>query len=100
MHDDNGWNLASRWKGKLYNDDELVYMASLDFGKSKVYRYDVVFDTTTDWTWIPAAPCGSNCDDFIDDAEDWDDYDWSLAGTPVSLGTKTLNYNTFVDLTC
>lgn len=53
--------------------------------------YDLVLDTSSDWTWVPDTTCDGNgrCDDFIDDAASYTGLDpTGLTNT----GAKTLDY--------
>ena len=49
-------------------------MAQIKAGTTTPLSYDLVFDTTTDFIWFPMTPCGSICDENIDDANPWLDY--------------------------
>lgn len=50
--------------------------------------YDLVLDTSSDWTWVPTETCRTGaCDDFVDDAAS---YTGITAG--VTATSKTLNY--------
>ena len=65
-------------------------MATIAVGTTTSEDYDLIPDTTTDWTWVPASVC-PDCDDFIDDAEAYTGYT-TVSNGGTANGVKTLDY--------
>ena len=75
----------------MVNTEDVAYMGTITVGNTSPLTYDLAFDTTVDFTWIPDTLCNVPCDDFIDDADSWTGYDRATQGG-TDLGAKTITY--------